>query len=116
VDQVPIEQLLSRSLVDPRRHLDPERVQRYSQVLDELPPVTVFRLPDQTLLLADGYHRMAAAQAAGRATLNADIRGGSRADALQFVTEVAVRDRGLSPTEVRAAIERHSGLDGSFTM
>ena len=101
MDQVPIEQLLSSSLVDPRRHLDPERVQRYSQVLDELPPVAVFRLPDQTLLLADGYHRMAAAQARGRATLNADIREGSRADAMQFVTEVAVRERGLSPREVR---------------
>jgi hypothetical protein len=76
--QLPVEQLLKSSLVDPRRHLELDRVQRYSKLLDELPPVTVFRLEDQTLLLADGYHRLAAAQQAGRSTVKAEIREGTR--------------------------------------
>jgi hypothetical protein len=52
VAQLSIEQLLGSPLVDPRRHLDRERVQRYAQMLDELPPIAVFSLEDQTLLLA----------------------------------------------------------------
>jgi ParB-like nuclease domain len=94
--QLPVEQLLKSSLVDPRRHLELDRVQRYSKLLDELPPVTVFRLEDQTLLLADGYHRLAAAQQAGRSTVKAEIREGTRADAMQFATKVAARERGIS--------------------
>jgi hypothetical protein len=58
VARLSIQQLLSNSLVDPRRHLDLDRVQRYTRLLDELPPITVFRLEDQTLLLVDGYHRV----------------------------------------------------------
>ena len=90
MSQLSIDQLLHSPWVDPPDHLDPERVQRYSQLLDDLPPVTVFRLEDQALLLADGYHRVAAAQAAGRTTVSADIRQGTRADAIKFATELAV--------------------------
>jgi len=104
-----VQQLLSNSLVDPRRHLDLDRVQRYTQLLDELPPITVFRLEDQTLLLVDGYHRVAAAQEAGRATVDADIRAGTRAEAVQFAAEVAVRQGGFSDEQAREAIKRYSG-------
>jgi hypothetical protein len=107
--QLPVEQLLKSSLVDPRRHLELDRVQRYSKLLDELPPVTVFRLEDQTLLLADGYHRLAAAQQAGRSTVKAEIREGTRADAMQFATKVAARERGISDEQAREAIRRRSG-------
>ena len=57
--EVEIEQLLAESPADPRRHLDQDRVRRYAEVLDQLPPVVVFELGDHTLL-ADGYHRVAA--------------------------------------------------------
>lgn len=77
-------------------------------MLDVLPPVTVFRLEDQTLLLADGYHRAAAAQAAGRAMVNADIQEGTGADAIQFATEVAMRDQGHSNEQPREAMKRYS--------
>jgi ParB-like chromosome segregation protein Spo0J len=106
--QLPIERLLGSPEVDPQRPLDPDRVQQYAQLLDELPPITVFRLQDQTLLLADGYHRLAAAQAAGRATVNADVREGTKADALKFATDVAMRERGISESQARAAIKRNS--------
>jgi ParB-like chromosome segregation protein Spo0J len=78
-------------------------------MLDELPPVAVFRLEDQTLLLVDGYHRVAAAQKAGRTTIDADIREGTRADAVKLAADVAVRERGLSDEQAREAIKRHSG-------
>jgi ParB-like chromosome segregation protein Spo0J len=109
VVRLSIQQLLSNSLVDPRRHLDLDRVQRYTQLLEELPPVTVFRLEDQTLLLVDGYHRVAAAQQAGRATVDADIRTGTRAEAVQFAAEFAVRQGGFSDEQAREAIKRYSG-------
>jgi hypothetical protein len=67
-----------------RRTLDLDRVQQYVQMLDELPPIAVFCLEDQTLLLVDGYHRVAAAQKAGRTMIDADIREGTRADAVTF--------------------------------
>ena len=104
-----VQQLLSNSLVDPRRHLDLDRGQRYTWLLDELPPITVFRLEDQTLLLVDGYHRVAGAQEAGRATVDADIRAGTRAEAVQFAAEVAVREGGFSDEQAGEAIKRHSG-------
>ena len=66
VARLSIQQLLSNSLVDSRRHLDLDRVQRYTQLLDELPPITVFRLEDQTLLLVDGYHRVAGKKRGGQ--------------------------------------------------
>jgi hypothetical protein len=105
---LPIGRLFERPLVDPRLHLDLERVQRYTQHLDELPPVTVFRLADETLLLADGYHRVAAAQACGRATVTADLRAGTKADAVAFASDVARHERGVSHQQAHAAIKRHS--------
>jgi ParB-like nuclease domain len=64
--ELEITRLLGESPANPRRHVDQDRVRRYAEVLDHLPPVTVFALEDQTLLLVDGYHRLAAAQQAGR--------------------------------------------------
>lgn len=104
-----IRELLAHPLADPQRHLDQDRVHRYAALIDDLPPVTVFRLEDQTLLLADGYHRVAAAQEAGMTTVRAVVRAGSRAEALQFAVEVAMRERGVSADEARAAIRHYSG-------
>ena len=42
--EVEIKRLLEESPDDPRRHLDQDRVRRYAEVLDQLPPVTIFEL------------------------------------------------------------------------
>jgi hypothetical protein len=107
-----IRQLLKQSPADPQRHLDQDRIRRYAALIDDLPPITVFRLEDQTLLLADGYHRVAAALEAGRTTVRAEVRTGSRADALQFAVDVAMRERGVSEDQARAAIRYYSGKSG----
>jgi hypothetical protein len=52
---IPIKTLLKSSLVNPTRHLDVARVQHYATMLDELPPVTVFRLEDEP----DGFWQTA---------------------------------------------------------
>jgi hypothetical protein len=56
---------LASSPVDPTAHLDPDRVRRYAELAGDLPPVIAF-CTDQGLILADGHHRVAAAQARGR--------------------------------------------------
>jgi ParB-like chromosome segregation protein Spo0J len=109
VTDLSIQQLIGSPLVDSRHHLDLDRVRRYAQLLAQLPPVIVFRLEDQSLLLVDGYHRVAAAQEAGRATVDADIREGTRAEAVHFATELAARERGFSDEQAREAIKRYSG-------
>jgi ParB-like nuclease domain len=67
--------------INPEAHLDRERVAHYvAQVPDAIDPVVVFGTPEG-LLLADGYHRLAAARRRGATTVNAEIRLGTRPDA-----------------------------------
>lgn len=70
------------------------------------PPVTVFF--DGTIYwLADGFHRWAAAQQAGFPTLEADVRKGSKRDAILFAVG-ANADNGLRRTngDKRKAVEK----------
>lgn len=46
------------------------------------PPVVAFKDPEGTLWLADGFHRVAAVESTGAAFILADVRDGTRADAL----------------------------------
>jgi hypothetical protein len=102
--------LLSRAPTDPEAHLDPARVQRCARMLDDLPPVVVFDTP-QGLLLADGYHRMAAARRLGRKTVEAEVRAGSRHEALRYAAEVGGVQRGISAEEAASHIRRHAEED-----
>jgi hypothetical protein len=104
--EVEIKRLLEESPANPRRHLDQDRVRRYVEVLDQLPPVIVFELEDHTLLLTDGYHRVAAAQQCGRTVVEADIRIGTK------------RRRSSSPSILRGPnvtcrLTRHERLFGA---
>jgi len=64
---------------------------------------------DHTLLLADSYHRVAAAQLAGRTTVQADVRVGTKEQAVQFAIDVARAEWGMSADQAREAIWRYSG-------
>jgi ParB-like chromosome segregation protein Spo0J len=73
--------------------------------------VVAFRT-DQGLILADGYHRVAAAQARGLDTIEAEVRHGSAHDALQCAVTVGAKQRGLSQREVMRRLRQRSGGRG----
>ena len=100
-----IADLLAAAPVEPDAHLDPARVGRYAGMLDDLPPVTVFETPEG-LLLVDGYHRVAAAWRLGLETVEAQMRRGSRRDALRYAATAGAAERGISPEEPASYIER----------
>ena len=62
--QLRIADLLANTPIDPEAHLDAAQVKRYAEMLDALPPLVVFDT-GEALLLADGYHRLAAARRCG---------------------------------------------------
>ncbi len=85
--------LLANAPIDPEAHLDAVRVERYARMLTALPPVVVFDTPEGPLL-TDGYHRVAAARRRGLETTEAEVRGGSRHDALRYAAEVGGAQHG----------------------
>lgn len=105
--QVRIADLLANVPTDPEAHLDAARVERYAEVLDALPPVIIFDTREG-LLLADGYHRVAAARRRGWVMVEAEVRPGSRRDALLYAAEVGAAQCGISSEEAASYIRRHS--------
>jgi hypothetical protein len=79
-----IAELLANAPIDPEAHLDAARVERYARTLDALPPVVVVDTPEG-LLLADGYHRVAASRHLGLEEVEAEVRAGTRRDAVQQI-------------------------------
>ncbi len=106
-----ISDLAQDSIERSRPHLDPDRVAYYVKHLDESTPVVVFNV-DGNLLLADGHHRVAAAEQLGRSTVRAEVREGRQSDALQFAIDLAQRQRGLSRQQIVDAIARRGQRPG----
>jgi hypothetical protein len=107
MSRLKIADLFANVPIDPETHLDASRVERYSQMLDALPSVVVFDTPEG-LLLADGYHRVAASRRLGLETVEAEVRTGSRHDALRYAARVGAAQRGISPEEAVSYIERYA--------
>lgn len=84
----------------PRAHLNPETVTEYANAMADdgcvFPPVTVF-YDGADYWLADGFHRVAASKEAGFADIDADVRQGTRRDAVLFSVG-ANADHGLRRT------------------
>jgi hypothetical protein len=102
-----IADLFADPFVDPEAHLDLPQVEHYSRMLAILPPVVVFDTPEG-LLLADGYHRVAAARRLGLETVEAEVRKGSRHDALRYAAGVGAAQPGISQEEAASHIERRT--------
>ncbi|HJQ28789.1 MAG TPA: ParB N-terminal domain-containing protein [Rubrobacter sp.] len=102
-----ITDLLANAPVDAEAHLDAARVEHFARILDALPPVVVFDT-EEGLLLADGYHRVAAARLRGMERVEAEVRSGSRRDALRYAARVGAAQRGLSPRDAVSYIRRRS--------
>ncbi len=64
---------------------DAGTVAAYAECFDQLPPIVVFKVPDQThYLLADGWHRFHAAKKLEREEIEVEARAGSYNDAKEF--------------------------------
>jgi hypothetical protein len=88
-----------------RDRLDDFTVERYAEAWDRLPPITVYEV-DERWLIADGFHRHAAAVMLGKRTIPAEIRLGSFTDALDYVSSVNLfHGLPLARTERRRAVE-----------
>ncbi len=70
-----------------RDRLDDATIERYAEAWPKLPAVTVYEV-DGRWLLADGFHRHAAAVALGKKTIHAEVRQGAFEDALDFAAGV----------------------------
>ena len=88
-----------------RDRLDDFTVERYADAWERMPPITVFEVEGR-LLLADGFHRHAAAVMLGRKTIRAEVRVGTFTDALDFVSSVNLfHGLPLTRAERRRAVE-----------
>jgi hypothetical protein len=105
IRNLPIDDLVLDERLNLRDRLDDFTVERYADAWERLPPVTVYEVEGQ-LLLADGFHRHAAAVMLNRRTIPAEVRKGTMADALDFVSTINLfHGLPLSRAERRRAVE-----------
>lgn len=91
---------------------DWDTVQRYAEILEQLPPITVFK-SDGHYLLADGFHRYSAALQRDWKEIEADIREGSRETALEYAITANLRHgRPFTALEYKKATQRLGWLYG----
>lgn len=87
--------------------IDEERVTRYALMLDRLPPIVIFDIGGD-LLVVDGYHRINAARRLGRPTVKAQIWRGTRDDALAFAAHTLAAERGITVDAALRFIKWHT--------
>jgi ParB-like chromosome segregation protein Spo0J len=107
VTTLKVADIVANSGVRPN-HLDAEQVEMYRRSIDRPPPVVVFET-EEGLLLADGYHRLAAAVAEGKETIEAEVRHGSRHDALAYAVTVGPAQKDMSREEAEERILKRYG-------
>jgi hypothetical protein len=76
-------------------------------MLDALPPVVAFGAGEE-LLLADGYHRVAAARHRGLEMVEAEVHRGSRHNALRYASTEGTAQHGISPDAIVSYIRQRS--------
>jgi hypothetical protein len=105
IRNVPLNDLVLDPNLNLRDRLDDFTVERYADSWDRLPPITVYEI-DGKWLVADGFHRHAAAVMLGKRTMPAEIRVGTFTDALDFVSSVNLfHGLPLTRSERRRAVE-----------
>jgi hypothetical protein len=108
-EHLDIDKLVRDAGCQPRARLNMDTVAEYAEAMQQdgvtFPPVTVY-YDGRRHILADGYHRVAAAERAGRRTIAADVRQGVRRDAvLHSVGANAAHGLRRSNEDKRRAVE-----------
>jgi hypothetical protein len=105
IREVALDDLVLDPNLNLRDRLDDFTVERYADSWDRLPPITVYSIDDR-LLVADGFHRHAAAVMLGKRTIRSEIIEGTFTDALDFVSSVNLfHGLPLTRAERRRAVE-----------
>ena len=109
----------SEITIDPavaiREGTDEDTIQRYEEIFDELPPITVYKT-DHTYLLADGFHRWAAATRIGRIEIEAEVKEGSQDEAMEYVISANLKHgRPLTREEYAGAVRRLKTLHSDWS-
>ncbi len=105
VRELPIDDLVLEPNLNLRDRLDPDAVERYADAWGRTPPVMVFEVEGQWLLV-DGFHRHAAALVRERRTIPAEVRVGTFAEALDFASAANLaHGLPLTRAERRRAVE-----------
>jgi ParB-like chromosome segregation protein Spo0J len=105
IREVPLDDLVLDPNLNLRDRLDDFTVERYADSWDRLPPITVFEVEDR-LLVADGFHRHAAAIMLGKRTISVNVLTGTTTEALDFVASANLfHGLPLTRAERRRAVE-----------
>ncbi|MFO0953677.1 MAG: ParB/RepB/Spo0J family partition protein [Isosphaeraceae bacterium] len=103
--EIPLDDLVLDPNLNLRDRLDDFTVERYADSWQRLPPITVYDV-DGRLLVADGFHRHAAAVMLGKPAIRAEIVHGTFTEALDFVSSVNLfHGLPLTRAERRRAVE-----------
>jgi len=97
-------------VVDPtiqiRRGNHEPTIRRYTESFENLPPVDVFQTKEG-MMLADGFHRVAAADRLGKKQIDARVHRGTREDALEFAVIANTKNAdALTPEERDDGVRR----------
>src|SRR3954462_3809156 len=87
IRELPLDELVLDPNLNLRDRLDDFTVERYAESWQRLPPITVYE-GDGRWLVADGFHRHAAAVILGRKSIKAEVVEGYVDEALDFVSSV----------------------------
>lgn len=103
---------INEIIIDPavaiRQGTDEDTIQRYMDTFNELPPIIIYQT-DHKYLLADGFHRWAAASRLGHEDIEADVRQGSYQEASEYAIFANLKHgKPLSRDEYKNAVRRLS--------
>jgi site-specific DNA-methyltransferase (adenine-specific) len=83
--EIALNQIKADHKFSPREKVDEETVKDYIECLEQLPPIVVFKLPDEDkYILADGWHRFRAAEQLEWESIEADVKYGNKETALEY--------------------------------
>jgi hypothetical protein len=108
VQEIELGQIKRDFALQPRAKLRRDWIKEYARDMAEgaeFQPIVVF-FDDETYWLADGFHRVFAAEKAGLTVIQADVRAGGRRDALLFsVGANAAHGRRRTNEDKRRAVD-----------
>ena len=105
IHEIDLDDLVLDPALNLRDKLDDDTVTRYMDAWGRMPPVTVYEVEGR-YLLADGFHRHAAAVTLGKKSMKAEIVEGTMAEAMDYVAGANLfHGLPLTRSERRRAIE-----------